>query len=61
MENYKLKQSFEKITNKIQNANLAIQNNLADVNLSIHQNQDQMLTIQEEISEKKTLLLGSSP
>ena len=49
----KLKQSFEKITNEIQNASLAIQNNLDGVSFSLLQNNDQILTIQKETAEIK--------
>ena len=51
----KFKQSFEKITNKIQNTNLAIQNHLADVIFSIQQNSEQILTILKETSDIKNL------
>ena len=40
-------------TNKIQKANLVIQNELADVKFSIQQNSDQILTIQKETSDIK--------
>ena len=61
MKRDKSKKSFEKITNENQNANLAIQNNLASVKFSIQQNNDQTLTVQKKKSATKTLLFRSSP
>ena len=38
--------------NEIQNASLAIQNDIADVKISIQQNNDKIFTIQKKTSEK---------
>ena len=51
----KSKHFFEKITNEIQNANLAIQNDSAKVHFSIQHNKDRILTIQKETLEIKQL------
>ena len=61
IKNDKLKHFFEKITKEIQNAILAIQNDSANVYISIQQNNDQILTIQNKTLEIKKLASLKQP